>query len=214
MSKIAAISLVFVFLASYSALAQAPATNPNKPQTAKQGEEAPDAPFGLTWAATKADVEKLGVALKSLDSKDGQRYSASGLPKILADAEAVVLNFGFQDKLLRIVAISKAFENDRYGGAVRERYDEIARLLGEKYGKGKSVHHTGSSIYKDPEYWVSGIRSGDNQHFTNFKSGGLSIQINIRADSSNDAKWILIYENDRLMKEFEQDKAKKEKGAL
>jgi len=96
------------------------------------------APFGLEWGMSTAQVKGLGVDLAERPEKEfGQTYTATKVPKILSDVALVVLSFGYDDKLWRIVAVSKNFDNDPYGSAVQSRYDELARLLGEKYGPGK-----------------------------------------------------------------------------
>lgn len=82
-----------------------------------------EAQFGLEWGMSSAQVRAMGVELQSRtdDVKDfGFSFSAIKLPKILADAEMVLLSFGFDDKLWRIATVSRSFPNDPYGNAVKK----------------------------------------------------------------------------------------------
>jgi hypothetical protein len=100
-----------------------------------------EAPFGLTWGMSASEVKALGVELSDFPQSDwGHSFSATKLPKVLGDAEMVVLSFGFNDKLWRIAAVSRSFENDPAGVATMARYNELDKILADKYGKGTSVH--------------------------------------------------------------------------
>lgn len=173
------------------------------------------APFGLEWGMSPTEAEALGVKLMPSDKKDGAKnYEAKNVPKVLADMEHVFLDFGYSGKLWRVVAISKAFENDPYGSGVLARYDEILGLLQEKYGQGKSVRRKGDSIYAEPKHFLSGIQAGRSWHYTDFESAHVAVQLGLRARSSDTGYWVLIYQNRPLAQEYEKERKQQEKKSL
>lgn len=177
--------------------------------------DGPPAPFGLEWGMSTADADALGVKLTPAEKKDGTKYfEATAVPKVLADMEHVFLDFGYSGKLWKIVAISKPFENDPYGGKVLERYTEVLTLLQEKYGKGRSVHKRGDSIYAEPQYFLSGIQQGRSWHYTDFESTNVAVQLAIRARGNDSGFWILFYENRPLALEYEKERKEREKKSL
>jgi hypothetical protein len=174
-----------------------------------------DAPLGLTWGQTTADLQKQGIELKDFDSKTfGKSFLAMKVDRAVADQEASLLSFGFNDKLWRIVISSREFSNDPTGVAVRVRYDELSSVLSEKYGKAREVHRLGRSIYSESRYFVAGIRGGETNWFSNFETPTLFIQLGITASDSSTSRWRLIYEHKTMRKEFEASKRKREKGSL
>ena len=137
------------------------------------------APFGLSWGMSTSEARALGVELTDMPNSEwGKSFRAVKLPKMLSDADYVVLSFGFSDKLWRIGVVSRNFENDPKGAGVMARYDELNGILAEKYGKGKSAHGLGK--YNEQRYFAMHIRRGEAQWFTTFKAHQLVIHLQIR----------------------------------
>lgn len=176
---------------------------------------ATDAPIGLVWGSSSAEVQAKGIELKEVEGTDfGKSYLASKLEKALADQSAALLSFGFNDKLWRVLITSRPFSEDPAGSAAVARYDELASLLSDKYGKGTQVHRLGESIYAQSGYFVAGIRGGQSRWFTNFDNSNLFIQLGLTASDSSTATWRLIYENKIFRRDFEASKRSREKGTL
>jgi hypothetical protein len=183
-----------------SALAQAPVN---------------DAPIGLVWGSSFSEVQAKGIELKEIDGTDfGKSFIASKMERALADQSAALLSFGFNDKLWRVLITSRPFSNDPSGITAVARYDELAGVLSEKYGKANQVHKLGDSIYSQQAYFLAGIRGGQSKWFTNFETANLFIQLGLTASDSSTANWRLIYENKNLRREFETSKRSREKGTL
>lgn len=186
-------------LAASSALAQSPGK----------------APLGLEWGLSQDDTKKLGVELGSgSDDSFGKGAALTKVPQAIGDAEVVFGSFGYNDKLFRIVIISKPFANDPFGNGVIGRYSALQGILSEKYGKPAQTHRLGDSIYAEQRYFVSGIQSGRTFWYSNYNTPELSIQLGIIADDQSTARWKIIYENKPLNAQFEQSKRAKEKGSL
>lgn len=173
------------------------------------------APFGLEWGMSKKDAEALGVKLQAARTEDGTAsFTAQSLPRILGDVESVRLDFGYDDKLRKIVAVSRSFMNDPHGNAVLARYQELLDVLKSKYGSGRSVHKRGDSIYAESAYFLAGLRGGKSWHYTNFETPEVAIELSVRANDNDTGYWVLIYENRSLGKDVEKEKREREKKSL
>jgi hypothetical protein len=167
------------------------------------------------WGASAADTRTSGIELKEYeDKKFGQSYVATKLPKMLSDVETVFVSFGYDDKLWRVAAVSRNFENDPSGISVRARYDELASVLAEKYGKGQSAHDQDREMWKSSTEFVMGIKQGRSNWFTNFDTNLLKIQLGILAVSSSTAAWRITIENKPLRANFGSGKKAQEKNVL
>lgn len=171
------------------------------------------APFGLSWGATKAETEKVGIVLTARsDESNGPAYMATNLPKTISDVESVALYFGFGDRLYKVAAFGKTYENDPYGTQVRSRYDELVKILEQKYGPGQASDFAADFYHGDN--WTYGLMKKENWHYTDFESGGVSVQISCRSVEMNDSYWIIIYENESEAKIAGEARKKHEAGAL
>ena len=174
-----------------------------------------DAPFGLCGASHLPRLRVEDVDLREAPFRDyGDTYAATKLPKVIADAETIILSFGNDDKLWRIVAISRTYPNDPYGNNVKARYQELARVLSEKYGRGVTHHEIDSQVWKEPNEFVMGIKTGRTMWFTDFNTSALMIEIGIMASGMDQANWRIIFEEKNLRSKFEASKKTKEKNAL
>ncbi|MGE5779463.1 MAG: hypothetical protein ACM30D_09165 [Hyphomicrobiales bacterium] len=173
------------------------------------------APFGLTWGMSAAEVRALGAELSEAKESDfGVSYTATKLPKVLTDVETVLLSFGYNDELWRVVVVSRDFSNDPYGGALRQRYDELSRVLAEKYGRGTQFHRDDPNPYMGADDFLMAVHMGRAWHYTDYETDGLRVQLGVGASSGSDGYWKLIFEDKALRKGFKQGKTAHEKEAL
>ncbi len=173
------------------------------------------APFGLQWGVTSAQARVLGAVLTEDTHKNyGVTYIATKLPKMIADVQTVLLSFGFDDKLWRVVAISKDFPNDPYGSAVQKRYGELSAELSEKYGRGEKENGASDEFYSDPKNFVYAIQSGNAWSYTNFSNNMITVQLGIGATDPSTSFYKIIFDNNVLKSNFEKGKKTNEKNAL
>jgi hypothetical protein len=172
-------------------------------------------PLGLEWGQGLEDTKKLGVEVTTQPNDEfGKAVIFTKLPQTITDAEIVLGSYGYDDRLFRVVIVSKQFANDPYGNAVLNRYSSLGGLLSEKYGRGAQTHRMGDSIYAEQRYFVSGIQSGRTFWYSNYTTPDLLVQLGIVAEDGSTARWRIIYENKALKGSFEQLKRTKEKGTL
>jgi hypothetical protein len=165
---------------------------------------------------SQAEATNLGVALgDSQDSKYGLQRTARNVPKVLEDTETVLLFFGFNDKLWRIAAISKAFEHDQRGTQARSRFSELSNLLSQRYGPHKD--HFGSTtepFYRDPDQFAFAISNNKFSYFSDWNAKpDVHVELSIRAKHDS-TFYVLIYEFVPLAGDVKIKQEAKEKDAL
>ena len=176
---------------------------------------AQSAPFGLTWGMTSEAVRALGASIQAVDTKEnGASFVAKDLPMALSDQEATALFFGHDDRLWRVVALGRAVSNDPYGTSAKSRYDELSEALVDKYGKGAPFHRLGSSIYAQPNNFVSGLKMGETHWHTSFAAKEVSVIMDLYAPDMSSVRWRISFENKELKRLFELSKKSREKKAL
>lgn len=177
-------------------------------------ENPPAAPFGLIWGASEDAIRSLGVELTPVETKGyGKSYTASNLTVVLSDADTVFLDFGFRNALYRVGIAGKEVDDDRYGLQIRGRFGELEKALEAKYGKGQHFEKLGK-YYEDPDRFLMGIAQGGSYFYTFFQKPPISVSLKIAADHGSSGRYVILYERDDLAKQFDDDKAAKEKGAL
>lgn len=178
--------------------------------------EVPDAPFGLKWGVSQEQIKSMGIVLSNeSDGNFGHQAEAKKLPKVVGDADHVVLYFGNDDKLFRVVAISNEFNNDKTGIKATSRYDELKSALTERYGKGKSTEYSGGGDYmRQRDNFAYSLKTGDRYHFSTWNAEGVNIELSVRAQDMTTTYWVLIYTENELGKAYEASKKRKEKEAL
>ena len=170
------------------------------------------APFGLSWGMSTAQVKAIGVELTDVEGVDnGSSFTAMKLPKVLNDAQHVYLSFGFGDKLWRIAVASRNFDNDSTGVNVLTRYEELKGILADKYGKGESIHSLGRHTQ---EHFAMHIKRGEAHWGTRFNTPQTMIVLAIAAHDLSTTFWTLIFEEKTLADEFEKAKKANERGTL
>ena len=185
----------------------------SKNSTPASGDEA--APFDLPWGASTNQIRALGVELKEAPWSDfGQSYFATNVPRTLSDQEFALISFGYDNKLWRIVAMSRSFPTDPSGSLVKRRYKELSATLAEKYGSPLATHLLGDSIYKKSQYFLAGIHGGQSSWYSDYETSRLTIQLGLTADSPSTGRWRIIYEEKSLSKSFAVSRKTKEKGDL
>lgn len=174
-----------------------------------------EGPLGLAWGASAAQVKQLGAKLEPVAMRDfGETYFASELPRALSDQNTTILSFGHDDKLWRIAVLGRKIENDPMGLSVKSRYNELREALQEKYGHPKTTHLLGDSIYKESQYFLSGIRGGKSFWFSTYEAKDVQVELAIIAEDSSTAQWRLIFEDKALRRSFGGSKKAIEKKAL
>lgn len=115
-----------------SDLAVAPAEAPTETETAPT--ETAAAPFGLTWGASKQELEATHPILEKAERDGYQNVWRLTSNAQSASFAEVVLIFGAQDKLWCIYAESKPQPDDAHASKILALYHKYYDALSKKYG--------------------------------------------------------------------------------
>jgi hypothetical protein len=173
------------------------------------------APFGLIWGMSPDDVQTHGAKLVASDGRNyGKSFNVTGLDHVLSDAEAVLLSFGYHDKLFRIVVAGKQQGPDPYGFGAMQRYNDLASIMTERYGKGTETDIRDFKMWKDPNEYVMSLKQGRAHRFTLFRTAIVNVELSVRAESGDYARYVIIFTNTAGAEVFEADKRRQERDSL
>lgn len=169
--------------------------------------------FGLNWVAKK-EIEAAGVTLtKAPTDSDLGVYTATHLPKTVADIDTVILFFNDADKLVKVAAFSKTMKNDYYGTEARSRIDEIAKIIEDNYSiKPEKLSRT-DKYYGGDDY-AYGIQNEKNFYMYLFQGENITIGLKLMAPSMGDLYYSVEYEKKPEWEELLDRRKDKEKTAF
>ncbi|MBK1795475.1 hypothetical protein JHL21_13310 [Devosia sp. WQ 349] len=173
------------------------------------------APFGLRWMASSVEIEALGVALTPMDiATFGKSFAATNLPKAISDLEAVVLSFGYDDRLWRVAAIGNEFDNDKYGSQAKSRYDQLAASLAKSYALTSRSHRPSSdNFYGKADNFAYALSKSEAYWYSLYGSPSAEIELSI-GSNHQDTYWRLVYSHIEGKSSFTARKADAELDAL
>lgn len=185
------------------------------------------APFGLTWGASMEDVKNLGVNLEATGEKDYiNNFSATLLPKSVNEFRDIVLTFGEEDTLWRIIAYGDFIKDTPQAEKVLSVYNKYYRLLDQKYGNAqqfytpkvtnvdKTVEIGGGrtkTITEQREEPIGGknflaeLQSGEAVLYATFENGKVGVALAVNVDGEGRSYIIIDYKNLEIMKAREQN---------
>lgn len=132
----------------------------------KQEIEEPDvvfdiAPFGLLWLAPKKEIEKLNVTLRPKPIKDAPNcFATKHLPKPVSAFENVLICFGKNDALWRIVAYGVPTDDNEKASKGLEEYQKFYDIFKDKYGNDQEFY-TAAVVNIDEEV---ALKDGSTSH--------------------------------------------------
>jgi len=161
-------------------------------------------------------VRKTGARLTANAGRSefGAAFAASDLSKVLSDTESVFLFFGYKDKLWRIAAAGRQMGPDPSGSQAVARYQELAAVLSDRYGRGVETDTRDREMWKGPNEYVMSIRQGRAHRYTNFHSTNVDVELSVRAADSDKSYYLILFQYSPGAREFEADKKVNEKDAL
>ena len=189
---------------------------PIPPAVSAEPDTGVPAPFGLSWGMSSDEVRRTGARLTANAGRSefGAAFTASDLSKVLSDTESVFLFFGYKDKLWRIAAAGRPTGPDPSGSQTVARYQELAAVLSDRYGRGVETDIRDREVWKEPNEYVMSIRQGRAHRYTNFHSANVDVELSVRAADSDKAYYLVLFQYSPGAREFEADKKVHEKDAL
>lgn len=180
------------------------------------------APFGLTWGLSMADVKNMGVILEKAGEKDYvNNFSATYLPNPVNEFRDIVLTFGEENQLWRIIAYGDFIKDDAKASKVMNIYNRYYKLLSQKYGNSQQSYtpkvtnvdktvDIGSGRTKtvteqrnEPiggANFLQELQSGEANLYSTFENGKVGVALAISVDGQGRSYIIIDYKNLEIMK--------------
>lgn len=180
------------------------------------------APFGLTWGASYNETKSAGVTMIKVDQKDYlNNFRAEHLPKPVHTFREVILTFGIENELWRIIAYGNFIEDTPDAGKVLEVYNQYFHLLEKKYGnaqqfytpkvtnvdetvdlgngKSKTVTKQVESPIGGPDF-LQELQSGEAELYATFENGKVGAALAVSVDGNNQSYITIEYKNLEILK--------------
>lgn len=178
------------------------------------------APFGLYWGETSIGIKNKGVTLEKDNEIIGvNNYSARYLPKPIKEIEKVMLDFGDDDRLWKISAISKSFDDNVRGDTVIRYYRRFGDLLAQKYPDNKEfykpkVQKIEAEVEDKAEIdmtvnkvsaigegeFLTDIASGETQLYRVFRTDDVEVTLSVESDENNRSYFTLLYKSNKIIR--------------
>lgn len=181
------------------------------------------APFGLAWGATIDETRRQGIELKRIELKDHPNsFSASKLPKEVADITRVDISFGDNNQLWRILAYGKLLDDTPNASKVLKMYNIYSALLEKKYGN-KQEYFTPAQIdvtKKDERgkdiivkedaplgnaNFLSQLQSGEAVLYSTYQNKEVGAALAVNVDGDGKSYIVIDYKNLIILNKQEQE---------
>jgi hypothetical protein len=93
------------------------------------------APFGLCWGMTYSQLNKVHLSIKSESQRNSLKIiRVTSAPITPPDTDFLTLVFDDSRGLVKVIWVSKTFENDQYGIIGKSMYSKLKSILSERFG--------------------------------------------------------------------------------
>lgn len=153
-------------------------------------------PFGLKWGMTEDELKQNGFV--AIEKYDGwfNGMSSKSTPKPWSKAETY-LALTYNNRLVKVAAISVDITDDIYGLEGMVMYNEIKDRLAKKYGNPSTEQEfIGRDLYDDAdEFYQCLKRSGCGAYLSLFKFSGGTIAIQLKGKRRGSGYLSIGYES-------------------
>ena len=181
------------------------------------------APFGLLWGETYEETLSSGVILTKTDEKDYvNSFIATQLPKPIKDMRYVVVTFGEENSLWRIISYGNFIKDKPDASLILKEYKKYYTMLEKKYGhaeetfvpkvtkktktvdlgRGKTKEETISveEPVGNPNF-LAQLQSGEADLYASFYNRNVGAALSVNVDGNGNSYLILEYKNLQLFQE-------------
>ncbi len=180
-----------------------------------------EAPFGLLWGSSIIDTRNQGIQLTAADMKDyTNSFLATHLPKPIDFFDRVYVVYGQENELYRILAYSKAIEDESNASKILQQYQKFSQLLEKKYGnkkedftpatitkktkdsQGKEITINEQAPIGNPNF-LSQLEAGTAVLFSTYYNDSVAAALSIGVDGNKKSYIVIDYKNLKILKEQE-----------
>ena len=170
------------------------------------------APFGLTWGISKDEAEQMGIILTPTDMKDYvNAFSTTNLPDSSKEFMTVVLVFGEDNRLWRILAHTNFITgDDEAGNKTLKLYQRFYNLLSQKYGNAQQfytdMNNPEENATTQPDQnpnLLHDLELGDADLYATFEGDNVGVALGVNVDGDMQSYLLIDYKNLKILKENE-----------
>lgn len=181
------------------------------------------APFGLLWGATYEETLSSGVILTRTEEKDYiNSFIATQLTKPLKEMRYVVVTYGEENKLWRIISYGIFIKDKPDASLILKEYHRFYDLLKSKYGHAEETYVPATKkisetidlgggrtkeeikIVNDeignPNF-LEQLQNGDADLYATFYNSEVGAALSINVDGQGNSYLILEYKNLKIFKQ-------------
>lgn len=185
------------------------------------------APFGLLWGESYEETLSSGVILTRTEEKDYvNSFIATQLPKPIKDIRYVVITFGEENKLWRIISYGNFIKDKADASLILREYYRFYDLLNKKYGhaaqvfipkitqitktidlghgKTKEEIENKEEPIGNPDF-LAQLQSGDADLYASFYNQEVGAVLSVNVDGNGNSYLILEYKNLKLFQETQDE---------
>ena len=181
------------------------------------------APFGLLWGETYEETVSSGVILTRTEEKDYvNSFIATQLPKPLKDMRYVVVTFGEENRLWRIISYGQFIKDTPDAALTLKEYKRFYHMLETKYGNAEQIYNpqitqvtktielpngkTKQQIEDVEEQignpnFLAQLQSGNADLYATFYNTEVGAVLSINVDGNGNSYLILEYKNLKIFQE-------------
>jgi len=162
------------------------------------------APFGIYWGMSFDDVKATGADLTLL-AKEGDSIvaAASNLPKSLKNF-AVKLDFGDNDELWKIVAVSIPKDDNAGATKVLQVYKKYYELLEKKYGQAEETYTEKEGVSMGSKDFADALKNEEAKLFSKFEDKNVRAMLYAKVGPNNKSYIEIEYTNLQILRAREQ----------
>lgn len=180
------------------------------------------APFGLVWGASYTEVKDDGVTLTEVGQKDYvNNFSATHLPKNIRAFREVILTFGIENELWRIIAYGNFLDDTPSAEKVLSVYNQYYKLLEEKYGNAQQFYTPNVINIDKPlgngktetiqqeqaignSNFLQELQNGQAFLYATFENSNVGAALSVNVDGQGKSYITIEYKNLNIMRAREQ----------
>lgn len=185
------------------------------------------APFGLLWGETYEETLSGGTLLTKTEEKDYvNSFIATQLPKPIKGFRKVVITFGEQNELWRIISYGDLIKDTPDASKILKEYRRYYDMLNKKYGNAEETYvpkitekikkidlgrgKTKEEIEKIEEpignpNFLAQLQKGEADLYASFYNHNVGAALSINVDGSGNSYLILEYKNLQLFQKRQDE---------
>ena len=153
-------------------------------------------PFGFKAGMTKAQIIA-ALGEDAVQKDNGDTLILTKAPKPHPDFPFYIVCVSASKGFAKVRALSNEIQSNSFGGAIKDKFQEIRTALESKYGKPTQVADgvMDGSVWDEPEDWMMGLANEERLLSAVWKpAAGVMLGLEAQASSSSEGRVSVQYE--------------------